>query len=116
MDCAIQSSALPGPMRSFRSVGVLTSRQVPVTSRSMRPRSDRLIALQLIEKGGVSMKAFLVLLASVVFCAADPPIPQQPTVIKFSHVVAPDTPKGRAADRFKQLAEERTNGRVKVEI
>jgi C4-dicarboxylate-binding protein DctP len=41
---------------------------------------------------------------------------QTPIVIKFSHVVAPDTPKGMAAERFKQLAEERTNGRVHVEI
>jgi len=41
---------------------------------------------------------------------------QQPLVIKFSHVVAPDTPKGRAAEKFKQLAEERTGGRVKVEV
>jgi len=39
-----------------------------------------------------------------------------PIVIKFSHVVAPDTPKGRAAEKFKQLAEEKTKGRVKVEI
>lgn len=37
-------------------------------------------------------------------------------VIKFSHVVAPDTPKGRAAEKFKQLAEERTKGKVKVEV
>ena len=37
-------------------------------------------------------------------------------VIKFSHVVAPDTPKGRAADKFKQLAEEKTKGKVKVEV
>lgn len=37
-------------------------------------------------------------------------------VIKFSHVVAPDTPKGRAAEKFKQLAEEKTKGKVKVEI
>src|SRR5665811_1842272 len=37
-------------------------------------------------------------------------------VIKFSHVVAPDTPKGRAAEKFKQLAEQLTKGRVKVEI
>ncbi|MBF0394130.1 MAG: TRAP transporter substrate-binding protein [Alphaproteobacteria bacterium] len=36
--------------------------------------------------------------------------------IKFSHVVAPDTPKGKAAERFKQLAEERAKGAVKVEI
>jgi C4-dicarboxylate-binding protein DctP len=41
---------------------------------------------------------------------------QQPIVIKFSHVVAPDTPKGKAAEYFKKLAEERTKGRVSVEV
>jgi C4-dicarboxylate-binding protein DctP len=41
---------------------------------------------------------------------------QEPIVIKFSHVVAADTPKGRGADRFKQLAEQLTKGRVKVEV
>ena len=41
---------------------------------------------------------------------------QQPIVIKFSHVVTVDTPKGKGAERFKQLAEERTKGRVKVEV
>ena len=41
---------------------------------------------------------------------------QAPIVIKFSHVVAADTPKGQAAERFKQLAEKATNGRVKVEV
>jgi C4-dicarboxylate-binding protein DctP len=41
---------------------------------------------------------------------------QDPIVIKFSHVVAPDTPKGKAAEKFKALAEERTHGRVKVEV
>ncbi|MDZ7652923.1 MAG: TRAP transporter substrate-binding protein [Burkholderiaceae bacterium] len=41
---------------------------------------------------------------------------QAPIVIKFSHVVATDTPKGKAADYFKKLAEERTKGRVKVEV
>jgi C4-dicarboxylate-binding protein DctP len=39
-----------------------------------------------------------------------------PIVIKFSHVVALDTPKGKGAERFRQLAEERTQGRVKVEV
>ena len=39
-----------------------------------------------------------------------------PIVIKFSHVVAPDTPKGNGAQRFKDLAEERTKGRVKVDV
>ena len=37
-------------------------------------------------------------------------------VIKFSHVVAPDTPKGQAAERFKQLAEKLAKGKVKVEV
>jgi len=41
---------------------------------------------------------------------------QAPIVIKFSHVVAADTPKGKGAQRFKELAEERTKGRVKVEL
>jgi TRAP-type mannitol/chloroaromatic compound transport system substrate-binding protein len=41
---------------------------------------------------------------------------QRPIVIKFSHVVAPDTPKGQAAERFKQLAEKFTGGRVKVDV
>ena len=36
--------------------------------------------------------------------------------IKLSHVVAPKTPKGKAADLFAKLVEERTNGRVKVEV
>src|SRR5215471_2101962 len=41
---------------------------------------------------------------------------QQPIVIKFSHVVALDTPKGKGAEYFKKLAEERTKGKVKVEV
>ena len=40
----------------------------------------------------------------------------EPIVIKFSHVVATDTPKGQAAERFKKLVEERTKGKVKVEV
>ena len=40
----------------------------------------------------------------------------EPIIIKFSHVVATDTPKGKAAEEFKKLAEERTHGRVKVEV
>ena len=37
-------------------------------------------------------------------------------VVKFSHVVAVDTPKGKAAEYFKKLAEERTKGKVKVQV
>ncbi len=39
-----------------------------------------------------------------------------PIKIKFSHVVAPDTPKGLAAQKFKALAEKLSNGRVQVQI
>jgi C4-dicarboxylate-binding protein DctP len=41
---------------------------------------------------------------------------QEPIVIKFSHVAAAETPKGQAAEYFKKRAEERTKGRVKVEV
>jgi C4-dicarboxylate-binding protein DctP len=41
---------------------------------------------------------------------------QTPIVIQFSHVVTADTPKGRAALKFKELAESRSNGRVRIEV
>ncbi len=41
---------------------------------------------------------------------------QQPIVIKFSHVVAADTPKGKAAEMFAKKAAELTGGKVKVEV
>ena len=41
---------------------------------------------------------------------------QQPVVIKFSHVVSVDAPKGKAALLFKDLVEKYTNGRAKVEV
>ncbi len=40
----------------------------------------------------------------------------QDITIKFSHVVAPDTPKGKGAEKFKELAEKYTDGKVKVEV
>ena len=50
---------------------------------------------------------------SVAFCTA---AFAEPIVIKFSHVVAVDTPKGLAADFFKKRAEELTQGKVKIEV
>lgn len=41
---------------------------------------------------------------------------EEPIVIKFSHVAAVDTPKGQAAALFKKRAEERTKGRVRVDV
>jgi C4-dicarboxylate-binding protein DctP len=40
----------------------------------------------------------------------------QTIVVKFSHVVTDDTPKGKGALKFKELAEAKTKGRVKVEV
>ena len=62
------------------------------------------------------MKRYATLLAVLASFAAGGAIAQQPIVIKFSHVAAPDTPKGQGALEFKRLAEERTKGRVKVEV
>jgi C4-dicarboxylate-binding protein DctP len=39
-----------------------------------------------------------------------------PIIIKFSHVVSPDAPKGKTALLFKQLAEKYTDGKVTVEV
>ena len=47
---------------------------------------------------------------------AIPAAAQAPIVIKFSHVVANDTPKGKGALKFKELAEKYTNGKVKIEV
>jgi C4-dicarboxylate-binding protein DctP len=47
---------------------------------------------------------------------AIPAAAQQPIIIKFSHVVTNDTPKGKGALKFKELAEKYTNGRVKIEV
>ncbi|MDP3511608.1 MAG: TRAP transporter substrate-binding protein [Sulfuritalea sp.] len=41
---------------------------------------------------------------------------QAPIVIKFSHVVAADTPKGKASEFFAKKAAELTKGKVKVEV
>ncbi|HII3840960.1 TPA: TRAP transporter substrate-binding protein [Pasteurella multocida] len=40
----------------------------------------------------------------------------EPIVIKFSHVVANETPKGQGALMFQKLVEERLAGKVKVEV
>jgi len=41
---------------------------------------------------------------------------QAPIVIKYSHVVATDTPKGKGSLRFKELAEKYTAGKAKIEV
>jgi len=53
-------------------------------------------------------------LAALAFASLAPA--EQPVVIKFSHVVAENTPKGKMANRFKELVEEKTGGSVVVEV
>ena len=69
---------------------------------------DRRMFLRTAAAVSLSVSAFA--LAASGAAAADP------IVIRFSHVVAPDTPKGKGADKFKELAEKYTNGAVKVEV
>jgi C4-dicarboxylate-binding protein DctP len=54
--------------------------------------------------------------AALALAAVGPASAQQPIVIKFSHVVANDTPKGKGSEKFKELAEKYTDGKVKVEV
>jgi C4-dicarboxylate-binding protein DctP len=62
------------------------------------------------------MKAILLALGALFVLAAGPALADEPIIIKFSHVVAPDTPKGKGSLKFKELAEKYTSGHVKVEI
>ncbi len=59
-------------------------------------------------------KALVTLTISAALLAG--PAFAEPISIKFSHVVAVDTPKGQAAEFFKKRAEELTAGKVKVEV
>ena len=54
--------------------------------------------------------------AAVLFVVPAAVEAQSPIVIKFSHVVANDTPKGKGALKFKELAEKYTDGKVKIEV
>jgi C4-dicarboxylate-binding protein DctP len=62
------------------------------------------------------MIRFFALIVTMLALASANVHAQQPIVIKFSHVVAEQTPKGKGALKFKELAEQMTKGRVKVEV
>ena len=57
-----------------------------------------------------------ILAAAAALMLAQPAWSQAPIVIKFSHVVAIDTPKGKASEFFAKKAAELTKGKVKVEV
>jgi C4-dicarboxylate-binding protein DctP len=56
------------------------------------------------------------LIAAAAAALALPAWAQTPIIIKFSHVVANDTPKGKASEFFAKRAGELTKGKVKVEV
>src|SRR5215813_6437551 len=63
------------------------------------------------------MRKILLAAASIAALAfVGPATAQSPIVIKFSHVVAHDTPKGLAAEKFKELAAKYTDGKAKIEV
>lgn len=61
-------------------------------------------------------KIVIVAAATAALALIGPASAQAPIIIKFSHVVAPNTPKGQGAEKFKELAEKYTAGKVKVEV
>jgi len=61
-------------------------------------------------------KFILAAAAAAIFMAPAAALADEPIIIKFSHVVANDTPKGKGALKFKELAEKYTDGKVKVEV
>lgn len=56
---------------------------------------------------------------SIFFCAcflSSPAFADKPVNVKFPHVVAVDTPKGKAAEFLKKTLEEKSGGRIKVAV
>ncbi len=68
--------------------------------------------------GHYTRRDALATVGAIAATAALPPTAraQAPIIVKFSHVVAVDTPKGKGAEKFKELAEKRLPGKVKVEV
>ncbi|PID47154.1 MAG: C4-dicarboxylate ABC transporter [Proteobacteria bacterium] len=62
------------------------------------------------------MKKFIKVLCAVALLASTGLLAKADYTIKFSHVVSPDSPKGKAADFFAKRVGELTNGKVKVEV
>ncbi|MBY0121750.1 DctP family TRAP transporter solute-binding subunit [Bacillus sp. S/N-304-OC-R1] len=71
-----------------------------------------------------SLKVTIVILIIILFGCQSVPYPKdyeqlgadERIVIRFSHVVGEDTPKGLAARKFAQLVNERSNGYVEVQV
>lgn len=62
----------------------------------------------------MSLRALAVLAAALVFSPGA--FSADPIIIKYSHVVADQSPKGQAALKFKELAEKKFPGQVEVQV
>jgi C4-dicarboxylate-binding protein DctP len=83
-------------------------------SKVAKPAKIRIQALKW--RNNTMRKWLLAAATAAIIAVPGAVMAQAPIVIKFSHVVAPNTPKGKASEKFKELAEKYTNGKVKVEI
>ena len=64
----------------------------------------------------MKLKLALIIAAAALLAGVGVASAQQPIVIKFSHVVAENTPKGQGALKFKELAEKALPGKVQVQV
>ncbi|MDJ0947904.1 MAG: TRAP transporter substrate-binding protein [Alphaproteobacteria bacterium] len=62
------------------------------------------------------MRIFAAAAAVLAVTIASADVRADPIVIKFSHVVAENTPKGQMANKFKELVESRMGDKVKVDV
>jgi C4-dicarboxylate-binding protein DctP len=90
---------------------------LPVKCQGKRPKNKQNTKFKQTVAEENSMRKWLLAAAAAAVIAAPATVmAQAPIIIKFSHVVANDTPKGKGALKFKELAEKYTNGKVKVEV
>src|ERR1041385_2845768 len=69
------------------------------------------------QRGGHFMRRYILAgIAAVSMMVPAAALADDPIVIKFSHVVANDTPKGKGSLKFKELAEKYTDNKVKIEV
>src|ERR1700744_6295911 len=107
------SNGFPPPL--LTSNGLSAGFSVLVRQATKSPWKGAVSAFRTDLTGGLMNR--LILAASVAAWALiGPAAAQSPIVIKFSHVVASDTPKGKAAEKFKELAEKYTERKVKVQV
>src|SRR5262249_56190989 len=111
-----------GGAEGGKSVEITAARRYKPLERTAREQAlRRPFYSSSVPRGGPAMNRRELLkgstaLAAVAGAGIRPASAQAPIVIKFSHVVTSDAPKGKATDRFKELAEKYTAGKVKVEV